>query len=137
MSAGNKVLAIAVSGFVAAAVIAGLYVTGTPAEQRARRQDEARLRDLADIANILHYHWRQYDALPADLGEVTAVVSRDPVTDEPYEYRPKERTYELCAVFSLADADTQNNGRWAHDAGPDCIEINPADTLAIRYYARR
>ena len=115
---------------VAAAVVAGLLVTGSPQQQRLARLDEVRLMDLDALERaVLAYHERN-DRLPADLDELAThpgirVPLQDPAGHPPYRYRMIDASrFELCATF---DTDTlQAQGApmardRAHAKGEQCF----------------
>lgn len=126
----SRRLATAVSLAMAAAVIAGLLVLGSPARQRSVHLDERRVADLGQLGTAMRLYWQQHHALPADLQALALprAASRDPATGEAYGYAViGEDRYRLCARFDLAtapDADAQpwlgNLGR--HPAGWYCVE---------------
>jgi hypothetical protein len=116
---------------VTAAVVAGIYVLGSPLEERARRLDERRVQDLSGISQAIDVYWTRQSGLPASLDqlrtETGATVSvTDPVTSAPYEFRTlDERKYELCAVFEGESRDSErllSAGFWTHRAGRQCFE---------------
>ena len=104
------------AGAIALAVLAiagGLYVLGSPATIRARRLDDQRVRDLGNCASAIATYWRDYDRLPASIGEVGLAC----------EYAPRQGTaYELCAVFERDD--TPRDERWRHQAGRNCFLLD-------------
>jgi hypothetical protein len=122
---------------VAAAVVAGLTVIGSPAEQRLLRLDERRVLDLRRLAQVVSSHWNARQALPlnaADLvdGRSLTRVPLDPSSDEPYEYRVSGQSqFELCAVFDRPSRLEDAADFWYHDAGRRCFEFDV--TQAGRY----
>src|SRR5918999_3419558 len=110
---------IAAGALIAAAIAAvggGLYVLGSPGEERIRRLDDRRIEDLSGIARAVEVYWSRHDRLPASLDElqkepVGDVEYKDPETNKSYEYRPLEaREFELCAEFAR---DSQGSQRAA------------------------
>ena len=93
----------AVIAVVAAAVVAGLVLIGSPAEQRKQRFDERRAQDLASISLQIRSYWKMHGALPPGLDSLPPSGSRghrDPRTGQPYEYAALEGArYRLCADF--------------------------------------
>ena len=147
----GKVLAVAGTAVVIAAVATSLLLIDGPDTLRAKRLDKQRVGDLRQIAKALDCYWTQEQqaALPADLSslratsaafETNAVLKTfcipgrlsDPLTDESYEYRPLDgRTYELCAEFARASdrrgliysgvPQPQSGSEWDHPAGHHCF----------------
>jgi len=124
-------LAVAVSiAAVVAAVVAGLWVIGSPAEQRLLRFDERRASDLLQLSQAANWHHSERRALPTSAAELVdgrrlSRLPLDPATNEPYEYRPTgERKFELCAVFARASRAEDAKDFWYHDAGRQCFELD-------------
>lgn len=132
---------------VAAGVVYGFWVAGSPFAERLRRFDERKIQDLQTIQWQVINYWQRKDKLPARLEELRDDISgfvppRDPETGEAYEYRTLETLrFELCAAFktsSVAASEGQNAIRvlpkafpgpgntpaenWAHDIGRACFE---------------
>jgi hypothetical protein len=125
-AARKRVFGYASSAVVAVAIIVGMLVSGSPAEQRARQADRERTRDLAAIGQSL----ARPDAVtaPSNVDEFRAHVGRtarlnDPFTGQPYEYIPGEGSgYQLCAVFETdSRAERSRVPFWAHPAGRHCF----------------
>jgi hypothetical protein len=116
---------------MALAVGAGLWLTGSPAEQRLLRLDERRVNDLRRIADAVQLYWARNARLPAGLADLTSlggpVSTEDPETGVAYEFRPKEpATFELCATFARPSEDVSRDYDFTHPAGRQCFE-RPAD----------
>jgi hypothetical protein len=116
---------------VTAAVLAGIYMLGSPSEERARRLDDRRVQDLADIGRAVDLYWTRSSRLPSSLEELRTetganVTLADPATNAPYEFRPTgDDRYELCAAFEGASADSDKGdaaGFWSHRAGRQCFQ---------------
>lgn len=133
---GRRRLLAAVAAAVIAVVAAGLWVAGSPGEERRRRLDARRLEDLRQIAAAVDAYWTRIGELPASLKELSgwqglAAPTGDPATGEPYEYRRRsDGRYELCAAFSREDPGPQPRRRyqigpsfWHHGAGRHCFEL--------------
>lgn len=126
----DQIFATVATLAVVAGVLAGFWVLGTPGRQRAIAADRQRLQDLQSIAADLHFRYQDSDdfQLPASLDAERQ--QRDPLTDEPYEYRSlSDTTYELCAEFAT-DSSTyplrntaRRNEFWQHPAGEHCFEF--------------
>lgn len=124
---------------VVASLGVGIWIVGSPTEERERRLDARRVQDLIAISDRVQRHAKDTDALPADLaslaqhserqaGRFPQVQLRDPVTREPYEYEVLgPTTFRLCAHFGRASAsrfseDGMESDPWSHNAGRFCFE---------------
>jgi hypothetical protein len=131
---------------VAAAVITGLVLAGSPSEERFRRYDQERISDLQQIqSSVIETYDTQYGHLPQTLEEamkrspVSPEFFVDPETKQPYSYSVlSSESYQLCATFSLpSSAQTDPvSAMWEHPAGSACftlqIPLNPINpTKAI------
>lgn len=131
----QRIAACASIAVVAVAIAVGLYLSGSPGEQRLRRLDERRVTDLQRLSSALQVYHRQTGQLPADLerlvdGRRLSSLPRDPVTDEPYELRiTGDERFELCAEFSRASI-IEPDGFWSHGPGRKCFEFDYSDRLA-------
>lgn len=130
MTFSGRALAVIVAVIVAVAIVAGLWVTGSPAQARLRRLDERRVNDLQVAGRAIDQFRREHghlpltmDSLPSPLAEGQTL--RDPASGTPYEYRPSgDSTYSLCADFTgPAEADSRSGYdlTWAHPAGHHCF----------------
>jgi hypothetical protein len=124
-------------GIVGCAVIAGLIVSGSPAEQRVRRLDDDRVRDLRGIADAVNAFAKARGRLPDSLDELsggpTATVrTRDAATGEPYAFRQTgPMAFELCARFereALEGSSYWVNRFWSHGPGRQCFQLD-AETV--------
>lgn len=90
---------------VVAAVVAGLVILGSPAQERERRIDDRRVADLHAIAAAANLYWSRHSRLPASVDELAAepgtkINTRDPATAEVYGYQALDSArYEVCATF--------------------------------------
>ena len=130
-----RMLVIGASVVMLGAIVAGMWVMGSPSHQRALRLDAVRGSNLGTISMRLSMHWHAHKQLPQTLAELTPpFVVKDPVTDQPYVYTPTGRTtYRLCANF---DAASEKEGasfgyilgasrRWDHASpGQHCFDLN-------------
>lgn len=135
---------IAISfGSVVAAIITGFWMLGSPGKQRLLSLDSERVQNLSSIASELANEVRppgevgEAQPLPETLPPWLEELYRDPVTNEPYEYRKlSEESYELCATFALASVrdpqratyDRGFSTLWEHPEGRHCFEIEKLDT---------
>lgn len=122
---------------VVAAVIAGLFLIGSPAEERARRVDARRVDALRQISGVVDLYWTRHGRLPDSLGALVgepgvALETVDPKTGDPYGYRVlSDSTYELCASFEMPSPE--GAGRiggdwWFHEAGTTCYPLKASTT---------
>jgi hypothetical protein len=126
----RRVVAVMASVIVALAVAAGIFVLGSPNEERSRRLDERRVIDLTAIATAADLYWTRHGSLPASLDDLrrepgTGVTLEDPEGGAEYEYRSLDtNTYEVCARFtgsSQPGTVTETGGFWSHGAGRQCF----------------
>jgi len=114
---------------VICSVVAGVRMLRPPDEERARRIDGRRVRDLSAIVDAVETYVARERALPASLdvlapGLVRQRATRDPESDDPYEYRVTgPRAFELCADFDEPDPSPPQGSRWAHDEGRQCFSL--------------
>lgn len=146
-----------VVAMVAAAVVGGLYLAGSPRSVRSQNFDNQRLNDLQQISNAIDAYFDTTNAVPTNLHDVTssgkmqyAVNSfNDPETKVPYEYRVTGgSTYELCAMFALPTQKNAADGPapsmpmrapepygaipqvdWTHSAGRHCFALDASAHL--------
>lgn len=125
-------LAALVVAVVAAVVIAGFVMAGSPQEARLRRLDDRRVSDLRDVQIATNLHWTRTRSMPDSIDAALKAASRsqprvDPGTGAAYEYRTLDGTsYELCAVFDRASQDPQaiaGDPFWSHAAGRQCFTL--------------
>lgn len=131
----NRIVAIACVVVVIMAAIAGLYLSGSPAEQRLLRMDERRVRDLHNLANAIQFYWQEQDALPASLRDVVDGrrldrLPVDPNTRREYDYLPQENAFRLCANFDRASPANDQVEFWSHPAGRHCFEFDTTGASA-------
>lgn len=139
-----KFLAYIVMGVVAAAVIAGFFIVGSPKEERLYKFDDRRVAELQSIQSQTIYYWQRKSALPPNLDALDDDISgfrhpHDPETAAEYEYRlTGPESFQLCAVFvrpssgdvfaSMAPARPfPVDGRmsmeiWRHGEGRTCFD---------------
>lgn len=112
---------------VAAGVIAGFSLLGSPAHQRQIGADRRRVENLRAIAWELH---ARPGGLPQSLNELKADRT-DPVTGAPYEYRPVGGTeYELCATFEAPQPpEPRPAPYWRHGAGRECFRLDSTKSV--------
>ena len=117
---------------VITAVVAGLFVLGSPTEERARRVDRRRVADLRRIVAATDLYWTRHSRLPASLDELNAepgvgIGTRDPASSEFYVYHPLDSArYEVCATFERDSEETSRvpaRTLWDHGSGPQCFQL--------------
>jgi hypothetical protein len=117
---------------VAAAVVAGIYVIGSPTEQRLRRLDEAQTQDLIATSYALDAYWRRNQQLPASLDELlrdrdASAILAGIDAQSTQEYMPRgPATYELCAVFNRPSSEPRavpGGVFWTHGQGRQCFQL--------------
>ena len=113
-------------------VVAGLFVLGSPAEERARRVDDRRVADLKGIVAATDLYWTRHSRLPASLDELNAepgvrIGTGDPAGLEFYGYQPLDSNhYEVCASFERESEEASRDparNLWAHGSGRQCFRL--------------
>ncbi|HUO04360.1 MAG TPA: DUF5671 domain-containing protein [Candidatus Binataceae bacterium] len=147
MPAKTTAFAWCASAAVAALVITGFVLTGSPFKLRLARLDLRKIADISEIDRHLRDYAREMDALPATVDQIrnAGYMDRnppaDPETNVPYEYRVTgTSTVEYCADFhvsqnaeSIKEAFYANpesfqpvgnlvQGDWEHPAGHYCFK---------------
>ena len=142
--------AAAASLIVAAALVGGLLIVGSPGDARLEKLDEARRADLRTIEAELQDGWGLGTPTPDTLGadlfglapEFDTVLSRrdglasdfrhDPATGERYPYRAlSDTTAEVCATFAQPHREPPRESVFgtsaigAHAAGLVCFTLAP------------
>lgn len=129
---------------VAAAIIGGFFIIGSPKEARLQRFDDQRIMDLQAMQSQIVSYWQNNEKLPARLEDLVDDISgfrvpKDPETQGDYRYEIKgERQFILCAKFNFPSPGEKNpravvpvgpysEQNWDHPAGEHCFErtINP------------
>ena len=122
--------------------IAGLFASGSPSNERAKRLDEQRVSQLESISYAIDQYWNQNKSLPATLTElensrnIFVQSTYDPETGIGYDYAVTgDRTYNLCAVFDAPSRDDVNSapsgptsGFWKHSTGETCFPLEVTKT---------
>ncbi len=136
----------AVIGIVAASIIAGFFVVGSPKEERLRRFDEQRIGHMQLMQSEILNYWVNKEKLPVNLldleDDIRGVrVPTDPETGANYEYKISgPEMFSLCANFSLPSMGMMQTTEkpmmtrpipvdfyygqqnWEHKAGQVCFE---------------
>ncbi len=137
-----KIFAWGTSSLILIAIVAGFFIMGTPAEQRAKRFDEQRIQNLQVLQSEIINYWQVKGSLPQNLDALKNSVTGftpplDPATNLPYEYNIKnDLTFELCADFASDGNDMKvgyknmmprfdsygYEANWDHGVGRTCFE---------------
>lgn len=104
----SKWIAMAASGVIFLTILAGFAIIGTPMQQRMRKLDENRVRDLQLLQSRITTYWNTNLNTPPSLNALkTQTNTKDAETGKLYEYiRVNENEYQLCAEFSSDNNDT-------------------------------
>lgn len=132
----HKLIAMAASAIVVAAVLAGLFLAGSPADERLRRLDEIRIQHLMSLNAAIDQQIRRNNFMPPNLASVVdgqrlTTLPTDPDSGAQYEFAQlSSSSYELCAVFAIASPADAALNFWRHPAGRACFtfQVN-ADTV--------
>lgn len=135
-----KVWAIVTGVIILGSLVAGIFIAGTPSEQRALRFDDRRVNDLSSIQSQIISYWTQKNKLPENLAALHDDISGftapvDPATNAAYTYKATSTlSFELCADFtkpSTGDANSMaraypapygtSGDNWNHAAGHACF----------------
>lgn len=147
----ERLIAWGSTGGMLAVIAIGLFLAGSPMEQRRVRFDDRRISDLQMLQGQVIEHWIAKQKLPEALSDLESpltgfVAPKDPKTGQPYEYRAiKPRVFELCALFEtdttaeLMTRETMPRGpygiepygaeHWQHGTGRTCFERTIDPTL--------
>lgn len=133
----RKAFTVGVTSAVTLAVVAGLWVTGSPWEKRKLAFDDRRISDLHSIERTVRDYWYVEKKLPPTLESIKEQQGFylenlvDPEDKSLYEYRVAgEKKFALCATFKTSSAETKKRyGRefyldkgWEHGSGKYCFE---------------
>lgn len=145
---GHRIFAVLVVLGVFSVIVTGLVVSGSPAQERARRLDAQRSQDLQAIRAAIDMTWTDSSRLPVDLPTLQQLPNvylneiRDPKTGQPYEYAVKDAgRYQLCAIFETDTTTvTDEAGRGPvyapppfdkHPVGHACFDLAPSPNQLI------
>ena len=144
-NAPHKIFLYAVSVWVAAAIIGGFLIAGSPKEARLRQIDDIRTQNLQEIQSQVVYYWQQKGVLPQNIAALKNndinifIAPLDPETGAPYTYTTTGNlSFMLCANFALPSLPDQTTRytpmpvkpygidgiaqNWEHPAGNICFE---------------
>lgn len=97
---------------VAAAIIAGFFIIGSPMQERLRRFDDERISNLQFIQSEILNYWINKGRLPEKLADLEdnirgVIIPKDPQNGTDYEYKiTGDLSFSLCADFATANAGT-------------------------------
>ncbi len=103
---------------IAATVVSGFVVAGSPQSQRLVRFDQRRVGDLQSIQWQVIDYWQRKRTLPPNLEALRDDISgyrapTDPKSGQEYEYKVEAATkFSLCAIFETESAETNNVDRY-------------------------
>lgn len=137
---GYRLFITVSAAIIITAGIVGIWIAGSPAEQRARRLDQERANRMDQITYQIDEFYRMEKRLPSNLTDLKGKVSwwnemsiLDPESAAPFEYVTlSEKRYQICAVF-LRTSDKNTGYRyptaestetpfWQHNDGRVCFE---------------
>ena len=109
---------------------AGLFLIGSPSNERARRLDAQRVEALRHISESVNLYFSRHGRLPTNLEELSregGVVGLTEPSARPYEYRINaDEAYELCGTFQRDSAErepTFGDDFWSHAPGRQCFRF--------------
>jgi hypothetical protein len=118
---------------VCAAIVAGIVMQGSPASQRLRKLDAARVARLSGVEMLVKRFAAVHKALPRDLAELArepgfSVPPQDPVSAQPFDYEILGTdSYRLCATFETSTSEGAAaavelvDPTWSHNIGHQCF----------------
>lgn len=141
----KKIFIYSIIAIVAAAIVVGFFIVGSPQKERSRRFDDQRVSDLQIIQGQIIYYWQNKEKLPVALNDLKDPISgftpgKDPETGVDYAYEIKnELEFSLCANFNQSNSDgvapyielptyppqyypKSADSSWNHVAGHVCFE---------------
>lgn len=135
----NAWAAIVASVAIAAVIILGFRVLGSPGTQRMVQSDLRTVRSLSELAQQINGRWVGSKSLPEDLKSFPSTAAQDKVSGKSYGYRVKSSSeYELCATFARDNRDDPglNTGDpWIHAKGDYCYQFDASRPIpAVPYY---
>ncbi len=148
---GIPLIVWVVSATMFVAVMTGLFLAGSPMQERARRLDSQRVSDLQQISNSVDQAFNMPGAkLPTSLEDLRArrdvylSSTVDPDTSLPYTYKPTAANgYELCATFQTDTTgpvdknqttypERQGSDFWKHPVGMKCFAITAQNYNTVK-----
>ena len=128
----GKLLLTGVAAAVVVAIVAGLYLAGSPAEARLLRLDDRRVTDLRSISWSIAEYQRTRGRLPPTLDSLPMAIGNapglhDPASGRPYVYEVTgDSSYRLCAEFTRPTPSERYGSvgaAWRHGPGRFCFAL--------------
>ncbi len=125
----DRIAFVVTMGLVVALIAIGLFILGTPADQRLLRLDEKRVVDLIQLTQALDDYWEETKSLPDRSGDLLdgrrlKHMPSDPGTGMPYVYEKKDQfNYRLCASFDRPSQKQTSDNFWVHPVGRHCFSF--------------
>jgi hypothetical protein len=136
---------------IAAAIITGFSIIGSPKTQRLIRYDNQKVNDLQMIQSQVTSRFQRTGELPQSIADINDELSgyripADPQTNNPYEYRATSKnSFQLCATFNREPLKVNaSNGSsvmpteygvkgasdfWNHGVGRQCFDRTIDESL--------
>ena len=134
----------AVIALVTIAVLAGLFISGSPLKERVRRLDAQRVNDLQQLSFTINQYYNTHGSvLPVNFDQLRqdpqlyVNSTKDPESGTAYQYRANtSSTYDLCANFQTDymaptsripqayPVDAVGTDFWNHPIGEHCFTLN-------------
>lgn len=134
----NRLFAMVASAAVVVAVLAGLFLAGSPADERLRRLDEIRISNLRNLNAAIDAYIRRNNFMPRDLvsvvdGRQLMELPVDPESGAQYDFvQIDSGSYQLCASFSAAYSGEVELSFWAHPAGRSCFTFQVSTDTVLQ-----
>jgi hypothetical protein len=126
-----------------AAVVYGIFESGSPFEIRNKKFDQQRVSDLSNLTYSVEDYYKSKGVLPEKLSDIKSSTyssynTKDPESKKDYEYQASgSNAYKICADFStdtskansseslntIASYDPYNQ-KYAHPKGHYCFEFD-------------
>jgi hypothetical protein len=109
-----KIFGIIAILVVILSIVFGFVIMGSPNTARQKRFDDQRVSDLSNIQCQIINYWQSKGKIPNAISELKDSISgyqasTDPDTNSSYVYeKTGEKSFKLCANFSLTSSDNQN-----------------------------
>lgn len=115
----QKIGVIIISVFVVLLILLSFVLEGTPFDQKARAQDNAKSAKIQTLATVINNRAYDKKSLPTTLSELNLTTENiDPETNEPFTYRSISTTnYEICANFATKMTKEDKSNHYAQMYG--------------------
>lgn len=138
-----RIVGWAAAVVVAAAILSGFLIMGTPGEVRLYRFDSQKVSDLQNVQWQIVNYWQQKGKLPVTLAETEDpiggyTIPKDPQTGEQYRFEVTgPLAFKLCADFNKESQDVERQAaiaqpsyyggemkgeNWVHGEGETCFD---------------